>query len=447
MRLISTRPPFQEVTLRQAVLEDPSPDGALCQPIELPRIPLEELRTIAGRPFPLVAGELAQRILHPAIEAEELRGIVAGAFTFPVPLVQIDEQTWILELFHGPTGSFKDFGARFLARLLSVLRAPSEGPIVILVATSGDTGGAVAHAVRGLEGVKAVVLYPRGRMSSVQLEQLQEAAAGPRNEGEGVTPVEVIGTFDDCQRMVKEVLANPGEGIAGTLTSANSVNVGRLIPQSFYYVYGWGALPRAAQDGVTVSVPSGNLGNLTAGVLASEMGVPFEHFIAASNANAAMSRFYESGSLPEDPSLLTVASAMDVSRPSNLERLLTIYQRDIPTLRGRVSATSHTDAEIMKAMASVLAERSYLMDPHTAVGYLGLQEIRRTRGKGPGLILSTADPAKFPETIEKVIGRAPEERADWRDDSGARAAAIREGEAATVRMGPDTQALRALLSR
>lgn len=445
MRLISTRPPYQEVSLRQAVLEDPSPEGALCQPIELPTFPVEELRMLAGAAFPKVAEELALRILHPTLEEDILRGIVAGAFTFPVPLVQLDDRTWILELFHGPTGSFKDFGARFLARLLSALRRPDEGPIVILVATSGDTGGAVAHAVRGLEGVKAVVLYPKDRMSSVQLEQLQEAAAGPRNEVEGVTPVEVLGTFDDCQRMVKEVLAGPGEGIEGTLTSANSVNVGRLLPQSFYYVYGWGALPREAQDALTVSVPSGNLGNLTAGVLAAQMGVPFEHFIAASNANAAMSRFYESGALPEGPSLLTMASAMDVSRPSNLERLLTIYGRSVPSLRERVSATTHSDREIGEAMVGVLRDRGYLMDPHTAVGHLGLEEVRQSRGSGAGLILSTADPAKFPETINKVTGRAPAERADWRDDSGARAAAIREGAAATVRMGPDTEALRSLL--
>jgi threonine synthase len=447
MRLISTRPPFQEVSLRQAVLEDPSPDGALCQPIELPRLSVDELRALASAPFREVAEALALRILQPTVSAEALREIVSGAFTFPVPLVQLDEKSWVLELFHGPTGSFKDFGARFLARLLSVLRRPGEGPIVILVATSGDTGGAVAHAVRGLEGVKAVVLYPRGRMSSVQLEQLQEAAAGPRNEGEGVTPVEVLGTFDDCQRMVKEILARPGDGIGATLTSANSVNVGRLLPQSFYYVYGWGALPREAQDALTVSVPSGNLGNLTAGVLASQMGVPFEHFIAASNANAAMSRFYESGALPEGPSLMTVASAMDVSRPSNLERLLTMYERDIPTLRDRVSATTHEDPEIMSAMSSVLKDRGYLMDPHTAVGYLGLQEVRNSREAAAGLILSTADPAKFPETIVKITGGIPAVREDWQDDSGARAAAILEGEAATVRMEPDTEALRALLRK
>jgi threonine synthase len=177
------------------------------------------------------------------------------------------------------------------------------------------------------------------------------------------------------------------------------------------------------------------------------MGVPFEHFIAASNANAAMSRFYESGALPEGPSLMTVASAMDVSRPSNLERLLTMYERDIPTLRDRVSATTHEDPEIMSAMSSVLKDRGYLMDPHTAVGYLGLQEVRRSREAAAGLILSTADPAKFPETIVKITGGIPAVREDWQDDSGARAAAILEGEAATVRMEPDTEALRALLRK
>jgi len=442
MRLVSTRPPFAEVTLRRAVLEDPSPAGALYQPTDLPRLPPGEAESFAGLPFPVIADAMARRILAPTLGAAPVRGMVAEALDFPVPLVQLDASTWVLELYHGPTGSFKDFGARFLARLLNLLREPDEGPVVILVATSGDTGGAVAEAVAGLEDVKAVILFPKGRISEVQRRQIQTPGATG-----SVVPVEVQGTFDDCQRMVKEVLAHPGEGIPASLTSANSVNVGRLIPQSFYYAYGWSAVPEEARDHLTVSVPSGNLGNLTAGILAEMMGIPIEHFVAASNANAAMNRFIESGHLPEGPSMETLSSAMDVARPSNLERLLTIYERDIPSLRERITPTWHDDDAVLEAIGEVFRDYDYLMDPHTAVGYLGLQEVRQERGSGPGLILSTADPAKFPDTVVKATGQEPPPRQDW-DFEGRtpkRAEEIRRGEEVTLRMGPEPEHLREML--
>jgi threonine synthase len=445
MKLIATRPPYEEVSLRRAVLEDPAPAGTLYQPVSLPHLTLEQWRAFRGASFPELAEELARLTLGPLVGEDAVREIVSGAFDFPLPIVPLDDRTWVLELFHGPTGSFKDFGARFLARLLSVLRKPGEGPVVILVATSGDTGGAVADAVRGLEGVRAVVLFPRNRMSDVQLHQIQDPAGENRGPDEGVTPVEVLGSFDDCQRMVKDVLASPGPEVHAALTSANSVNVGRLLPQAFYYAYAWCSLPPEAQEDLVVSVPSGNLGNLTAGVLAAQMGIPFAHFIAASNANAAMGRFYETGALSEEPSLHTLSSAMDVARPSNLTRLLRMFEDEVPALRDRVTATRHEDADVMAAMRSVRAKLGYLMDPHTAVGYLGLEEVRRTRGKAPGLLLSTADPAKFPETVERATGSPPPERPDW-DSLSEQARTRRErGRAATVRLRPDPDALRALL--
>ena len=232
MKLVSTRPPFTEVTLRRAVLDDPAPNGVLYQPTELPRLAPQELEEIVGWPYPRLAEHLALRAFGPALSDDVIRRISESAFDFPLPVVQLDPATWILELFHGPTGSFKDFGARFLACLLSVLRDSDEDPVIILVATSGDTGGAVAHAVRGLEGVKAMVLFPRDWLSPVQLRQIEEPAAGNGSDHEGVIPVEVDGTFDDCQRMVREVLAGPGPGIRAILTSANSVNIGRLLPQA-----------------------------------------------------------------------------------------------------------------------------------------------------------------------------------------------------------------------
>jgi threonine synthase len=447
MKLLATRPPFEEVSLRRAVLEDPAPTGTLYQPVSLPRLSPDEWQDLERESFPGLAEVLAQRTLGPLIGAEAATGIVSGAFDFPVPLVPLDERTWVLELFHGPTGSFKDFGARFLARLLSVLRKPGEGPVVILVATSGDTGGAVADAVRGLEGVRAVVLFPRNRMSDVQLRQIQDPAGENRGPNEGVTPVEVHGSFDDCQRMVKDVLARPGPGIRAALTSANSVNVGRLLPQAFYYAYAWCQLPREVRSELLVSVPSGNLGNLTAGILAAQMGIPFAHFIAASNANAALGHFYERGALSEAPSLHTLSSAMDVARPSNLVRLLRVYEDEVPALRERVTATRHEDAEVLDAIRRVREEHGYLMDPHTAVGYLGLEAVRRDRGEAPGLTLATADPAKFPDIVERATGSAPPERADW----DARSEHARErrarGIAATVSLEPDPDALRELLGK
>jgi threonine synthase len=376
--------------------------------------------------------------------ADAVRAIVRGAFDFPAPVVPVGEDTWILELFHGPTGSFKDFGARFLARLLPRLRRSDEGPVLILVATSGDTGGAVAEAVRGLTDVKAIVLFPRNRISDVQRRQIQTPAASG-----SVIPVEVQGSFDDCQRMVKEVLADPGEGISGTLTSANSVNVGRLIPQSFYYAYGWGALPTQGREDLVVSVPSGNLGNLTAGILAEAIGIPIAHFVAASNANDAMRRYLTAGRLPDGPSLETLSSAMDVARPSNLERILTVYERDIPALRAKITPTRHEDSEVLDAMGRLYRERGYLMDPHTAVGYLGLEEVRRSRAPAPGLILSTADPAKFPETVLRATGKVPPARGDWEGEGSSPEAreAVRRGEEATVRLSPDPDELRALARR
>ena len=441
MRLISTRPPHHEVSLRQAVLEDPSPDGGLYLPISLPRLSADDLEALEGVSFPVLAERLALRLFGPSVGRETVQRIVTTAFDFPTPLVSLGGDTWILELFHGPTGSFKDFGARFLACLLSVLRDSDEGPVIILVATSGDTGGAVAHAVRGLEGVKAMVLFPRDWLSPVQLRQIEEPAAGNGSDHEGVIPVEVDGTFDDCQRMVREVLAGPGPGIRAILTSANSVNIGRLLPQAFYYAQGWNSLPAAARKDPAVSVPTGNLGNLTAGVIARRMGIPLGHFIAASNANAAMTRFLEAGTLPSGPSLKTVASAMDVARPSNLERLIAIFEGDVDALQRWISPTRHEDEDVLEAMARVRRESGYLLDPHSAVGYLGLEWYRRDRPEAPGMILATADPAKFPDTVRRATGQPPPPREDWAKSDGEEASGFPE----TVRMGPDPEGLRELL--
>ncbi len=442
MRLISTRPPHHEVSLRKAVLEDPTPDGGLYLPISLPRLSERDLEELEGAPFPVLAERLALRLFAGSLGSDTIREIVATAYDFPAPLVQIEPDTWILELFHGPTGSFKDFGARFLACLLSVLRDPDEGPVIILVATSGDTGGAVAHAVKGLDGVRAMVLFPKDRLSPVQLRQIQEPAVDSRGGAGGAIPVEVEGTFDDCQRMVKQVLASPGPGIRAILTSANSVNVGRLLPQAFYYAQGWNGLPPGARDRPTVSVPTGNVGNLTAGVIARRMRIPLGHFIAASNANAAMTQFLDSGTLPAGPSLKTVSSAMDVARPSNLERLIAIFEDDVRALQDWITPTRHDDEEVLGTMERVHREIGYQLDPHSAVGYIGLESYHRGRRRGPGMILATAHPAKFQDTVLRATGTPPPLREDWAEGSEEEQ---RAGEAATVRLGANPDLLRGLL--
>ena len=442
MRLISTRPPHHEVSLRKAVLEDPTPDGGLYLPISLPRLSERDLEELEGAPFPVLAERLALRLFGGSLGAKTVRDIVATAYDFPAPLVQIEADTWILELFHGPTGSFKDFGARFLACLLSVLRDPGEGPVIILVATSGDTGGAVAHAVKGLDGVRAMVLFPKDRLSPVQLRQIQEPAVDSQGAEGGAIPVEVEGTFDDCQRMVKQVLAHPGPGIHAILTSANSVNVGRLVPQAFYYAQGWNALPPKAREHPTVSVPTGNVGNLTAGVIARRMRIPLGHFIAASNANAAMTQFLDSGTLPSGPSLKTVSSAMDVARPSNLERLIAIFEDDVRALQDWITPTRHDDEEVLRTMEHVHRAIGYQLDPHSAVGYVGLESYRRGRRRGPGMILATAHPAKFQDTVLRATGIPPPLREDWAEGSEEEE---RAGDEATVRLGADPDLLRELL--
>ena len=353
MRLISTRPPHYEVSLRKAVLEDPTPDGGLYLPISLPRLSEPDLEELEGAPFPVLAERLALRLFAGSLGADTIREIVATAYDFPAPLVQIEPDTWILELFHGPTGSFKDFGARFLACLLSVLRDPEAGPVIILVATSGDTGGAVAHAVKGLDGVRAMVLFPKDRLSPVQLRQIQEPAVDSRRGEGGAIPVEVEGTFDDCQRMVKQVLASPGPGIRAILTSANSVNVGRLLPQAFYYAQGWNALPPEARERPTVSVPTGNVGNLTAGVIARRMRIPLGHFIAASNANAAMTQFLDSGTLPRRTLAQDGVERHGTWRdPAILNALIAIFEDDVRALQDWITPTRHDDEEVLGTMGA-----------------------------------------------------------------------------------------------
>jgi len=322
--------------------------------------------------------------------------VVTEAFTFPVPLVEVDTDVYVLELFHGPTHAFKDIGARFMARLMSELD-PGGDRRTVLVATSGDTGSAVAHAFHGLAGYRVIVLFPRGAVSDRQRRQMTTL-------GDNVVALAVEGTFDDCQRMAKEAFNDPALRARHRLTSANSINVGRLLPQSFYYVYaaarlGW--LERPAR----FVVPSGNLGNLSGGLLAHRCGMPNRGFIAATNANRAFADFLDVGAFEARPSLPTYSSSMDVGNPSNLERIRWLYPDDMSQLRHDVTGVSVSDFDTRACIERVHTRTGYVLDPHTSVGFLAHSAHPAPRGT-PSVVLATAHPAKFPEIVEEAIGHA-----------------------------------------
>jgi len=379
------------VSLADALFAGLAPDGGLYVPTELPPFP----------PFRGGVDSLADvgRWVTPSLFAEAdpalIDRVVTGAFDFPVPLVEVEPDVHVLELFHGPTHAFKDVGARFMARLMAELDTGGDRRTV-LVATSGDTGSAVAHAFHGLEGYRVLVLFPKDKVSARQRRQMTTL-------GGNVRALAVEGNFDDCQRMAKEAFNDPALRARHRLTSANSINVGRLLPQSFYYVLaaarlGWDARPPR------FVVPSGNLGNLSGGILAQRCGMPSRGFVSALNANRGFADFLLEGSFEARPSIPTYSSAMDVGDPSNLERIRWLYPDDLGRLRDDVTGVSITDPDTRACIADVYGRTGYVLDPHTAVGYLAHSAVAPPDDT-PSVVLATAHPAKFPEVVEEAIGR------------------------------------------
>jgi threonine synthase len=378
------------VSLPEALFAGLAPDGGLYVPTEVLPLP----------PVPAHVNDLADvgRWVAPSLFAgtdpAAIDRVVRDALGFPVPLVEVEDDVHVLELFHGPTHAFKDIGARFMARLMAEID-PGGGERTVLVATSGDTGSAVAHAFHGLEGYRVIVLFPRDGVSARQRRQMTTL-------GGNVLALAVQGTFDDCQRMAKEAFADPELRTRHRLTSANSINVGRLLPQSFYYLYaaarlGWSERP------ARFVVPSGNLGNLSAGLLAHRAGMPNRGFFAAVNANRGFADFMSDGSFEARSSIATYSSAMDVGDPSNLERIRWLYPNDLSQLRRDVSVASVSDEDTRDCIAGVYERTGYVLDPHTAVGFLAQQSNAAPRGV-PSIVLATAHPAKFPEVVEEAIG-------------------------------------------
>jgi threonine synthase len=366
-------------------------------PERIPAVDLEVVRERASDSFASMADYLAGLFFEGEIAPEELRAVCREAFDFPVPLRNVGGELHTLELFHGPTAAFKDFGAGFMGRMLGRLRDAADKPLTILTATSGDTGSAVAHGFHGVPGIEVVVLYPDGKISDLQESQMTTL-------GGNIHALRVAGTFDDCQRMVKEVFADGGFRAGHNVTSANSINLLRWIPQSFYYFWGWTLWRALAGDEAPeIVVPSGNYGNLSAGMLARRMGLPVKRFVAASNANDVVPEWLRTGEYRPRASVRTVANAMDVGAPSNYERMMSMTDGDLDALREEIVGWASSDEDIRGAIRELYDRWSYVSDPHSAAGYLAARHYA-TRG----FWLSTASPAKFGEVIEPVLGFVPE---------------------------------------
>jgi len=406
MKFVTTRS-GPAVTFRTALFEGLAPDGGLYVPetiepwadhelARLPRRTLTEIGLRALRPF--ARGD---------VDAATLEAVVVEALNFPIPLVEVEADIYALELCHGPTLAFKDVGARVMARLMASLHEADE-PITILAATSGDTGSAVAHAFHKVPGTRVVILYPDGRVSPTQEAQLTMFNGSRTN----VRAYAVAGSFDDCHRLTRQAFADPDLRRRMRLTSANSVNIGRLLPQMVYYFHAAAQLSQHVAQGfspaITFSTPSGNFGNLTAGLIAKRSGLAVERFVAATNVNDIVPVYLTTGRFEPRASVHTISNAMDVGNPSNFERMSWLYGGDADAMRRDIHGTCHTDDEVRETIRLVYERRGYLLDPHSAIAYMGLVgRAGQVRQVGQvGILLATAHPAKFAEIVEPIIGRA-----------------------------------------
>ncbi|HJZ65496.1 MAG TPA: threonine synthase [Candidatus Acidoferrum sp.] len=400
MRYRSTSNKAPLTSLRHAVLRGMAPDGGLYMPAEIARRSPEELEEFRSLPFTEVCFRVVKPFATPDVPEEVLWQIVSEAINFPVKLVSLSPGLHVLELFHGPTLAFKDFGARFMARLMGYFVRGESRPLTVLVATSGDTGSAVAHGFLQVPGIRVVILYPSKRISEAQEKQFTTL-------GENITALEVSGTFDDCQRLVKQSFGDEALNKRMLLTSANSINIGRLLPQMFYHVAAYRQLPVASVP-LIVSVPSGNFGNLTAGIFAKRIGLPVTKFIASTNANDVVPEYLWSGKFNPRSAQATYSNAMDVGNPNNFPRLLDLCRGRLEYVQKEIWGHGATDAETLEEMKSVWERYRYIADPHTAVGILGWEAYKKEHPEpSQGLVLATAHAAKFAEVVEKAIGSAP----------------------------------------
>ena len=395
MNYYSTNKQSAFVDFKKATIKGLAPDNGLYYPETIPQLSKEFIGNIASLSKEEIAFTVIQPYVGNTIPVEVLRRIVAETIYFDFPLVKVTEDIFSLELFHGPTLAFKDVGARFMSRCLGHFVAGDDREITVLVATSGDTGGAVASGFLNVEGVNVVILYPSGKVSSVQEQQLTTL-------GNNICAIEVNGNFDDCQRMVKEAFADEELNKELFLTSANSINVARWLPQQFYYFYAYQQWADKTNPPV-ISVPSGNFGNICAGLVAYVSGLPVKHFIAACNANNAVADYLQTGIFNAKPAVATISNAMDVGNPSNFVRLLELFQHQYPAIKNIMSGYSITDDDTRTTLRQVYDNYHYLTDPHGAVAFNALQQYLGDHAGDKGIILETAHPVKFYDVVEPII--------------------------------------------
>ena len=378
---------------REAAEKGISPDMGLFMPERIPQPGEGFFRRLPSLTIQEIAVEIGQLYTGDEIPLSVLRQICEEAFSFPVILRKLDDRRQVLELFHGPTAAFKDFGARFMAGCFRYFSSRDDRRTVILVATSGDTGGAIASSFLGVEGVDVVILYPSGMVSTLQENQLTTL-------GRNITAIEVKGTFDDCQAMVKSALAGPAAGGRVKLTSANSINIARLIPQTFYYYYAVGQ----AGEGKVISVPSGNFGNLTAAAMAWQSGLGISHLVAATNINRVVPEYLRTGTFRPAQTVATIANAMDVGNPGNFDRLRRVFNDDYKLITGAVSGSWFDDDTIRKHIGDEYRRSGYILDPHGAVASLGLNRYLEEHPGTSGIFVATAHPAKFTGVVVPLTG-------------------------------------------
>ncbi len=396
MKYYSTNGIAPTATLSKAVVKGLAEDKGLYMPERINPLPSDFYNNIQDMSFHEIACTVAGAFFGEDIPKEELNRIVCDTLSFDVPAVKVSDNIYSLELFHGPTLAFKDVGARFMARMLQYFLREDKCEVNVLVATSGDTGSAVANGFLGVEGIRVYVLYPKGKVSPIQECQFTTL-------GQNITAIEVDGSFDDCQALVKSAFMDAELNERMKLTSANSINVARFLPQSFYYFYAYAQMKRLGlADSLVVSVPSGNFGNICSALFGKRMGLPIKRFIAANNANDIFFKYLQTGEYNPKPSVQTIANAMDVGAPSNFARIYDLYNKSHEAISGDISGATYTDKRISDIMRQCHAETGYILDPHGACGYQSLKD-SLLPGE-TGIFLETAHPAKFKQTVDSVLG-------------------------------------------
>jgi threonine synthase len=398
MKLYSTNNTSTRVSFKEAVFNSMPQDKGLYMPVTIPRLSDKFITHLDEYSLPEIAFAVAQNLLGDDIPADDLKAIIYDAINFYAPIVELEDSVYVLELFHGPSLAFKDFGARFMSRVMSYFLEKGEKQLDVLVATSGDTGGAVALGFLGVPNTRVTILYPKGKVSDIQELQLT-------TNGQNIRAIEVDGTFDDCQALVKQAFTDDELNKKLRLTSANSINIARLIPQTFYYFNAYAQLLKQGKNKVVFSVPSGNFGNIGAGLLAWKMGLPVEKFIAATNANDTVPAFFKTGVYQPKPSVATISNAMDVGNPSNWLRIADMFKDDAEALKNILESFSYTDEQTTAAIKAVDADYHYVVCPHTAIAWQALKDWQKLHhdSEATGIFLATAHPCKFPDVFPDAI--------------------------------------------